>query len=269
MQWTVGDVTVVRCVDLELDLPADRPVPEWCVPMFANGHGDVGLAFSAFGIASAGLRIVVDPWLANDGPRERPGAADVAQRLLSDLALAGFPADEVDVVVNTHLDGIGWNTRPASAPGSAERWVPSFPNARYRWSAAQIERYRQDGRLTPLLAASVVDAIAPGDRLTEEVGIEDAPGHESGHLAVRIDSAGETAVIPGHLFLSPLQVADPTIPFDEDPGTAAQTRTSLLNDLADRHGLLISPLLGGPGGGTVHRDGDGWRLDADVGNRTR
>ncbi len=256
--WTVGDVKVVRVVDLEVDLPAGRPVPDWCVPAFANGRGEVGLAFSAFGILAAGRRIVVDPWLANDGPRGRKGAAGVAERLLHALAEAGFAAEEVDVVVNTHLDGIGWNTRPA--PSGA--WVPSFPAARYRWSAVQLDRHGADDRLGPLLAANVIDAVAPGDHLTSEVSLEDAPGHEGGHLAVRIESRGETAVIPGHLFLSPLQVADPSIPFDEDPVTAAETRTRLLNDLADRQGLLLSPLLGGPGGGVVHRAGAGWCLDA-------
>lgn len=257
--WTVGDVRIVRIVDLEVDLPAGRPVPDWCVPAFANGRGEVGLAFSAFGIFSAGRRIVVDPWLANDGPRGREGAAAVAERLLHELAEAGFAAGEVDAVVNTHLDGIGWNTRPAPHGGA---WVPSFPNARYHWSAIQLDRRAADDRLVPLLAANVIDAVAPGDQLTSEVSVQDAPGHERGHLAVRIDSGGQVAIIPGHLFLSPLQVADPAIPFDEDQVTAADTRTRLLNDLADRQGLLLSPLLGGPGGGVVRRAGRGWCLDA-------
>jgi glyoxylase-like metal-dependent hydrolase (beta-lactamase superfamily II) len=256
--WTVGDATVVRVVDLEIHLPADRPVPGWCIPEFANDAGEVGLAFSAFAVHSAGRRIVVDPWLANDGPRQRHGASGVVERLLDELAAAGFPADEVDAVVNTHLDGIGWNTRPGAGDGE---WVPTFPNARYRWSPAQLDRYREDERLAPLLAAGVVDPIGPGDRLTDDVFVVDAPGHEAGHLTVRIESGGRVAAIPGHLFLSPLQVDDPTIPFDEDPVTAASTRTELLSDLASRQGLLLSPLLGGPGGGVVRRAGDTWALE--------
>jgi glyoxylase-like metal-dependent hydrolase (beta-lactamase superfamily II) len=261
--WMVGEARVVRIVDLELDLPAGRPVPDWCVPAFADARGDVRLAFSAFAIASAGTRIVVDPWLANDGPRDRPGAADVAQRLLGALADAGFAPEEVDAVVNTHLDGIGWNTRPSAAD---DAWVPSFPNARYHWSAVQVEHHRADERLRPLFVAGLVDPIEPGDRLTDAVTVEDAPGHEAGHLAVRIQSDGATAVIPGHLFLSPLQVADPGIPNDLDPATAAATRVDLLTELATREGLLLSPLLGGPGGGVVRRSGTGWRLDVSAGS---
>lgn len=261
--WTVGEAEIVRIVDLELDLPAGRLVPDWCVPAFANGKGEVGLAFSAFAIRSGGRRMVVDPWLANDGPRDRAGAAGVAQRLLDELARAGFAPESVDVVVNTHLDGIGWNTRPGA---DAEGWVPTFPNARYRWSAVQLDRHRADDRLAPLLSAGVVDAVEPGDQLGDAVWVEDAPGHEPGHLCVRIDSGGETAAIPGHLFLSPLQVADPAIPFDEDPVTAATTRTDLLTDLAERQGLLLSPLLGGPGGGVVRQTGAGWWLDVGAGS---
>jgi glyoxylase-like metal-dependent hydrolase (beta-lactamase superfamily II) len=111
------------------------------------------------------------------------------------------------------------------------------------------------------VTAGLIDGIAPGDQLTDEVCVEDAPGHDEGHLSVRIDDGGETAVIPGHLFLSPLQVADPSIPFDADPTTAASTRTELLTDLAAREGRLLSPLLGGPGGGVVRRAGAGWCLE--------
>jgi glyoxylase-like metal-dependent hydrolase (beta-lactamase superfamily II) len=259
--WTVGNVKVVRIVDLEVDLPAAQPVPDWCVPAFANGRGDVGIAFSTFAISSAGQRIVVDPWLANDGPRDRADASVVAERLLGALAAAGFPAEAVDVVVNTHLDGVGWNTRPA-ADGDA--WIPSFPQARYLWSDLQLERHLADDRLAPLVDAGLIDAIAPGDRITDEVGVEDAPGHDEGHLTVRIDSGGETAAIPGHLFLSPLQLVDPSIAFDVDPASAAATRTKLLTDLAERQGLLLSPLLGGPGGGFVRRAGAGWSLEVSA-----
>jgi len=70
----------------------------------------------------------------------------------------------------------------------------------------------------------------------------------------------QVACITGHLFISPLQIADPSLGFDEDPVAAEQTRRRLLTDLTACDGLLLSPLLGGPGGGRVRADGEGWRL---------
>ena len=102
----------MRIVELDIGLQAGGPVPDWCVPVFADGQGEVGIAFSAFAIASGGRRIVVDPWLANDGPRDRDGASATAQRLLTCLADAGLTPDEVDVVVTPTLAlppvPIGW-----------------------------------------------------------------------------------------------------------------------------------------------------------------
>jgi hypothetical protein len=261
--WTIGDATVTRVVDLELLLPAESPVPAWCVPAFATANGDVGLAFSAFAVAVGGIRVVVDPWLANDGPREGDAATGTADRLLGALAAAGFPAEEVDVVVNTHLDGIGWNTRP----GPGGDWVPSFPRARYLWSRAQVDFHRSDDRLAPLLAAGVVEGVDPPAEVAPGLVLEDAPGHEAGHLAVRLRRGGHEALIGGHLFISPLQVADPSIGLDDDLPLADRTRRVLLAGLADRGGVLLGPLLGGPGGGRVHSDGPGWRLEVETADR--
>ena len=69
-----GGLKVVRIVDLELDLPAAQPVPDWCVPAFANGRGDVGIASAPLRSRRPASGFVVDPWLANDGPRDRVDA---------------------------------------------------------------------------------------------------------------------------------------------------------------------------------------------------
>ena len=68
-------------------------------------------------------------------------------------------------------------------------------------------------------------------------------------------------MIPGHLFLSVLGVSDPA-PGDEEREDAVVSRAEVLGELADRKGLLLSPLFGGAGGGRVERDADGYRLVA-------
>jgi glyoxylase-like metal-dependent hydrolase (beta-lactamase superfamily II) len=265
-RWQVGDTEIVRVEDLDFALPTDAPVPAWCVPAFAPSVDEVGIAFSALAIAADGLRIVVDPWMANDGPRARPGAEEYARRLLRELGDAGFPPDDVDVVVNTHFDGVGWNTRP-----EGDGWVPSFPNARYLYPADELaaidrgEELFRGADFGEVRSVVEIEPVTPPLALTSSVTLDPAPGHNFGHLAVRVESGDDMAVYGGHLFLTPFHVADPeSEPTEPDHDRAVETRQQILGELAARHGLLLTTLLGGPGGGRVARDGDGFRLDAQT-----
>lgn len=268
-RWQVGEIEIVRVEDASFALPTEHPVPDWMIPAFAPSHTEIGLAFSAITIRTGDVRIVVDPWLADDGPRERPDAAAHVQGLLSALADAGFPATEVDVVVNSHIDGIGWNTCPDGHGG----WQPTFPNARYLYPVAELdavaagENVFGGEHLHVLLDAGVVDPVPTGSGpvpVAPGVTLVDAPGHNAGHVAVRVESGGDVAVIPGHLVLSPFQIDDPSFNAGEvDVTVAARTRRSLLSELAERRGLLVATLLGGPGGGRVEATGSGFRLIVD------
>lgn len=263
-RWRVGDVDVVRIEDTDFALPTDRPTPAWFVPAFAPKAGEVGIAFTALAIRSSDTRIVVDPWMANDGPREGADPAAHVGRLLYELDGAGFAADDIDVVVNTHLDGIGWNTRP-----SEQGWVPSFPNARYLYPAAELasidagaELYGVEG-FNQLRAQVTVEGVHAPATLTPSVTLVDAPGHNAGHLAVRIEDGGALAIYAGHLVLSPFQVAAPDDPRDDGVAgpTAVATRRAILDELAAREGVLLTTLVGGAGGGVVRPDGVGFRLE--------
>lgn len=261
-RWKVGDVEIVRIEDDDFAVPSERPVPDWAVPHLAPDTSAYYVAFSAYGIASGRRRIVVDPWLANDFVRTRPDAAERAERLLGALADAGFDPEDVDTVVNTHIDGVGWNTRP-----DGDGWRPSFPNARHLYDRAEHDAYVRgealfaDADLSPLFDAGLVDPVDPPCAVADGVSLVDRPGENFGHMAVQLDSRGELAMIPGHLFLSVLGVSDPA-PGDEEREDAVVSRARVLGELADRQGLLLSPLFGGAGGGRVERAADGYRLVA-------
>lgn len=268
-RWQLGDVAIVRIEDASFALPTAYDVPDWMVPDFAPTSVEIGLAFSAIAIRVGSRRIVVDPWLADDAPRDGPDAADRVDGLLEILAVSGFGADDVDIVVNSHIDGIGWNTRPDGDGG----WVPTFPNARYLFPVAELDAvaagediYGGD-HVGVLLDAGVVDPVpTSGQPFEVAAGVQlvEAPGHNAGHLAVLIESGGDVAALPGHLILTPIQVDDPAFDVGEaDLAVATDTRRRLLSDLADRRGLLVTTLLGGPGGGRVEAAGDGYRLVAD------
>lgn len=250
----------MRIEDDDFAVPSERPVPSWAVPDLAPDRSAYFVAFSAFGIASGSRMIVVDPWLANDFPRTLPDAAERAERLLGELADVGFDPEDVDTVINTHIDGVGWNTRP-----DGDGWEPSFPNARHLYHRAEHDAYVRGERqfadvdLSPLFDAELVDPVDPPFAVADGVSVVDRPGENFGHMAVQLDSGTELAMIPGHLFLTVFGVSDPT-PGDEEREDAVVSRARVLAELADRQGLLLSPLFGGAGGGRVERTADGYRL---------
>jgi glyoxylase-like metal-dependent hydrolase (beta-lactamase superfamily II) len=281
-RWRVGSIEIVRVADEDFALPVDPPLPRWCVEADLTASVDESrIAFTALAIRSGPTRIVVDPWLANDFPRAQPDAADRAARLLGTLGDAGFAPTDVDIVVNTHIDGIGWNTRPSASDAEPSVWEPSFPNARYIIPVVELTDadagHHDAGALVPLRTADLIDAIPASFTawttkpdplpLTHGVSLVNAPGHNTGHVAVRIEEGDALAIYAGHLFLTPQEIARPCRDDDEDPAVAEATRRTILDELVERGGLLLTTLIGGEGAGIVRlddEDDDGrrrYRLD--------
>jgi glyoxylase-like metal-dependent hydrolase (beta-lactamase superfamily II) len=272
-RWSIGDSVITRVPDenFELVVPQDEATTSvllsqasWLAPHFLTAAGELRLGTSALAIDTPGARVVVDPWVTFDDPdRTTPDARARIDRLLARLAEAGFPAESVDVVVNTHIDGVGANTRPGDATE-----VPAFPNARYLIASEEIAALRAGkfpgaGSLEVLCAEGLVDE--PYGRIAGDVRVEPGPGHSPGHHVVRIDSDDGSAVIVGHLFLHPAQVfsPEPRGGLDENVSLAAETRAELLERAAEEKTLVIGPLWTSPGAGTiVPADEPGrWRLE--------
>jgi glyoxylase-like metal-dependent hydrolase (beta-lactamase superfamily II) len=272
-RWCIGDSVITRVPDenFELVLPQDEATKavllsqaSWLAPHFLTDAGELRVGTSALAIDTPGARVVVDPWLVFDDPdRTAPDARARIERLLSALTDAGFPPETVDVVVNTHIDGVGVNTRPAAG---AE--VPAFPNARYLIASdemAALDAGRIPGAdpLGVLAVEGLVDD--PGGRVAGDVYVEPGPGHSPGHHVVRVGSDGDGAVVVGHLFLHPAQVfsPEPRAGLDENVSLAAETRAELLERAAEAKTLVIGPLWASPGAGTiVPADEPGrWRVE--------
>ena len=189
MQWSVGDITVTRIESSNFVLPSATPMPAWSVPAFNPSVEQTSIAFSALVVRTPTSTIVVDPWLVDDGPRHLPVAEADAMiaGLLGEVAAVGARAEDVDTVVLSHVDGIGSSTRPTD-----DGWQPTFPDARYLLP-------RRSWRPSIAVSRSTAPASRPAarDRLAQpvdspfEVGagvtLVDAPGHNFGHVAVRIE----------------------------------------------------------------------------------
>ena len=251
--WHVGAVSIERVNEpgFELVLPQDeatrallRANETWLAPAFVTDELALRIGSSATVVRSEGRTIVVDPWLVFDGPD--PQARNVG--LIAALEEAGTKAEDVDVVVYTHIDGVGA--------------LGCFPNARYVLTQSELQRGDVADAAAAIQATGQLDIVAAGHRVTSEMTLEAAPGHSPGHVVASIASGGATAVIAGHLFLHPAQVAGhgPRPGLDEEPVVAAGTRSALLERMANDGALLIGPLFAEPGGGVVVRAADSYQL---------
>jgi glyoxylase-like metal-dependent hydrolase (beta-lactamase superfamily II) len=259
-RWHAGGWTITRVADpgFELVLPQDGETQAtlqrspWLFPRFVTDDWALRVGSSAMVLANDTCTVIVDPWLAFDDP------ARFAPRLEA-LAEAGWSADHIDIVINSHIDGVGANVDPTTG-------APTFKHARYLVPGIEMAALADGHRLG---AEGLLDIERAGildryDNRTEPVPgvvLDPLPGHNPGHFGVYVGDPAE-AVITGHLFLHPAQIANPqAADLDHDPQAVRATRRALL-DRCHRDGLLlIAPLFEAPGGGTIARDGDGWRLE--------
>jgi glyoxylase-like metal-dependent hydrolase (beta-lactamase superfamily II) len=272
-RFRVGMLEVVRIVELEFPLgreilPVGRD-PEalaasadWARPHFVTDDGAVVFAVSTVGVVSEGRRVLIDPCMSFDLRRGNPDIEQKAEEYLDGLLpLAGFAPEQVELVVNTHIDGVGWNVRPG-----AEGWRPAFPRARCVFTRRELDRvasgeFAEKEALRPLLDAGVVDAVEAPCQLTPHVRLSPSPGHTVGNVDVWIESEGASAVIVGDHLLNPLQCADPDwTGLDMEPDAAPRIRRALLEECEAREALVIGPHFGAPGAGRVRREGEAWQL---------
>jgi glyoxylase-like metal-dependent hydrolase (beta-lactamase superfamily II) len=247
--WQAGEWTITRVDDpgFELVLPQDdatRSVLEqspWLAPAYVTEDWSLRVGSAALLLTGPGPRILVDPWLAFDDPARHEGR-------LGALHDAGVDAADIDIVVNSHADGIGTNV-------GLDGVTPTFPNARYLLPRAEIDALPA---FAGLHAGGVLEPIDEPGPIAPGVELVDLPGHNPGHVGVEV---GGAAVIVGHLFLHPAQVANPAVTTgDHDPATLTRTREALLARAAAEDVILVGPLWAAPGGGHVARDGDRYRL---------
>jgi glyoxylase-like metal-dependent hydrolase (beta-lactamase superfamily II) len=224
-------------------------------------------------IDDAGRKIIVDTCFGDGKNLPYEGLPRMGRGYLDRLAAAGFDRSSVDTVLCTHLhlDHIGWNTmRPQTGDGGSDDaadWVPTFPNARYLFSATDLAHWLEhDGEenvdlsesVRPILSAGLCDEVAMDATISEHVRLVPTPGHTPGHCSVLIESCGQQALISGDMFHHPIQVVHhdwPSVP-DDDPVAAVATRARILPTIARDGILLIGTHFAEPAAGHVVRTGD-------------
>ena len=288
MRWQIGDVTVTRIVEstfegLEAFLPEATPEVvlkyDWLRP-FLTPEGVLKFSIHALVIETPSRRMIVDTCVGNEKPREVFPIWHMLQTgFLDDLQKAGFARESFDTVLCTHLhlDHVGWNTIKVDG-----QWVPTFPNARYliersefafldtEGADADQEQWARDmnaavmaDSVRPVVAAGLVDLVSSDHVICGEVRLVPTPGHTPGHVSIRIDSRGESALITGDFTHHPCQLAHPewSLTSDFDPARSAETREGVFSDLAGTPTLVIGTHWPDPTAGRIGRDGNAYRLD--------
>lgn len=285
-RWRIGQVEITRIVELETPLPyhpkhpliaaatpdALREMP-WLYPNFVTAEGHLMTSIHALLVETPERKLVVDTCIGNDKPRRLMGNRPLQTEFLRALAAAGWSCDDVQAVVCTHLhvDHVGWNTRLED-----ERWVPTFPRARYLIGRAEYEHWRASGEgeqaeilsdsVQPIFDAGLVDLVEMDHRICAEVRLMPTPGHTPGHVSVLIESQGERALITGDVVHHPCQFGRPSwcTTFDSDRGAAEATRLQLMESVVERPTLVIGTHFATPTAGHLRRDGEHYRFEVSA-----
>lgn len=282
-RWKIGEVEITRLVevndwedDISMLLPDATPETvqayPWLVPNFATAEGRMLISFQCFVMRVRDRRIMLDTCIGADRQREFPVFTNMQTSFLEDLAHAGFKREEIDTVLCTHLhfDHVGWNTMLVDG-----KWRPTFPNARYLFGRKEYEHWmmlketkgyhdlnHMYDAVAPVVDAGLVDLVSPSHKVCGELSLFQTPGHTPGHVSIRIESRGESAIITGDMLQHPIQFERPAdlVRFDMQQEVASRTRTAFVDKVANTGTLVIGSHFCDPSSGWVVRDAEGCRL---------
>jgi glyoxylase-like metal-dependent hydrolase (beta-lactamase superfamily II) len=283
--FTFGEVTVTRVIEIPRSAyPTTSMLPEstpeaiarhdaWLRPHFYDeSTGDLGSRIQTWVVRMPGRTILIDTGVGNGKTRhESPLWNRRTGTWLDDLAAIGVKPEQVDTVVCTHLhvDHVGWNTRL-----EGERWVPTFPHARYVMHGEEWEFWKWEtanGRepwgcivdsVQPVVEAGRVVLVGADHAIAPGLAFEPTPGHTPGHVAVRLTTPDGQAVFSGDLMHRAVQVAEPqwNSQFCYDGGRARATREAFVERHADSEVLILPAHFPRPG--YIVRENEGFRFRA-------
>lgn len=196
-------------------------------------------------------------------------------RLHEALASLGFAADDVGIVIDTHLhfDHAGGNT---FRDGEGQVRV-AFPRARYHvqrgeweWAHRANERtsasYLPDN-YEPVMAAGLLDLVDGDVQIAPGLSVYRTPGHCPHHQSVLIRSEAETACFLADVIPTFAHLPLPWIMgYDVEPLVTLESKRALLARAVDERWLLVSthdPFV--PWGHPV-AEGKGVRLEEENGS---
>jgi glyoxylase-like metal-dependent hydrolase (beta-lactamase superfamily II) len=232
----------------------------------------IKLTYQSYIVKTPQHTVLLDTCIGNDKTRPaRPawtGRKD--EHFMHGLAAIGLTPGDIDYVMCTHLhvDHVGWNTKLENG-----RWVPTFPKARYLFSAKELAHWEAQHAKTPLeyiadsvlpiMEAKKADLVKADHALNDYFTLTPTPGHTVDHYSVRLGRGGKDALYTGDAIHSLLQLKYPELPMrvDYDGKQGGASRRKMLEELCDTPTLCCAAHFPEPSVGRIKRDGNGFRCE--------
>lgn len=178
------------------------PRPLWIEHQPLDDEQRAPMDLNSLLVFSEGKIIVVDPGMGHKLPPKAEknwGLEWPEGTLLENLAKHGVSAEDVDLVINTHLhsDHCGGNT---SAEG--EETLPTFPNAQYLVQRMEFaDAYNPDARtrgtylpenFVPVWQRGKYNMLHGDTQITKDVRCVLTRGHTRGHQSILLDDGRNT-----------------------------------------------------------------------------
>jgi len=280
----LGDITIGRAVELLMEFdpfmffpdtgPEDwEPHKSWLMPSGMDPvSGNLLLPCQSYIVRTSHHTILIDSCIGNHKERSnRPAWHEKTdQQYMKALDAHGVTPEDIDYVMCTHLHGdhIGWNTRLVDG-----HWVPTFPNATYIFSEKELDAWQNQGHekfsdqplvdsVLPVVAAGQAQLVGNDYSLDDEIWVEPTPGHTPDHLAIRLSSHGQNAVMTGDMMHTPVQCLHPEWAAwpDWDAKLASETRVKFMQAHADTDMLVCTAHFPLPSAGRIVSSADGFRF---------
>jgi glyoxylase-like metal-dependent hydrolase (beta-lactamase superfamily II) len=188
-------------------------------------------------------------------------------QLESALAEAGFAADDVTLVISSHLhfDHAGGNTRR----GEAGSPVLAFPNARYvarrgEWDWAHLTNERTAAsyfphNYEPVHAARRLDLVDDDREVLPGISLRRTPGHTPHHQGILVESGGERLFYLADLAPTVAHVPLPWIMgYDVEPLVTLETKRRIWAEAADERWTVMFEHDATHAFGRIVADGKGY-----------
>ncbi|MEG3133094.1 MBL fold metallo-hydrolase [Rouxiella sp. T17] len=283
ISYQVGRAKITKIPEMAIpEIPGASLFPQWNTEEADTALA--GLSEEFFSPDGSQLAISTHSWLIETGTHtvlidtasgngksrpSNPGFHQLDTRWFDNLRAAGVEAEKVDFVLLSHLhvDHVGWCTHLENG-----EWVPTFPNARYLFSAAEYEFYSNPDNvqdpskgifadsIDPVVAAGLDTRLAaseaspiPGFQLIR------TPGHSHDHYSISFTSAGDQAFFWGDVMHHPVQIRKPewSSVFCEAPEMATASRKQAMNHALAHQALIFTTHFAGSSVGRIQQDASG------------